>query len=138
MTEEAAPVEKPEKKSLLKDWIKFKKAEKKAKANRVAIEPQIEKEYDTSFKGKSKTFKEEDLGFSVNIAKKSQNSTLDQELWKTVRLEIPEKFRPEKIKFELDEDGFEWLKKEKPEIYKKVSGCVTTKDKKATIKVEKI
>jgi len=129
-----------EKKALLKDWTKFKKAENKAKANRQEVEVKLEKIYGTSFEEQSKTFKEKDLGFSINI-KKNTKIALDQEMWKTVRLEIPvepENLRPEKIKFELNVKGFNWLKENKPEIYKKVSGCVEIKDNKPTFKVEKI
>jgi hypothetical protein len=120
----------------LKDWVRYKKAEKKAKASANAIAIEIQEKYGTSFEGKSKTFKEKELGFSINI-KKNIVHKLDQELYKTVRLDIPAEYRPEKIVFELDEKGFEYLKKEKPEIYEKVSKCVEIKVNKPTITVEK-
>jgi len=126
-----------EKEELLKSWIKFKKAENKAKKNRNEIESQIETLYGTDFKEISKTFKEEELGFSVNL-KKNTKYNLDQEAWQAIRSDIPEDLRPEKVTFSLDVKGFEYLKINELEIYKKVSDCVTIKNNKTTIKVEKI
>lgn len=122
---------------LLKQWLKFDKAEKKAKKNRNEVEEKIEKIYGTIFEENSKTFKEKDLGFSVNL-KKNIKHNLDQNAWKTARVTIPENLRPEKLSYSLDIKGFEYLKKEEPEIYKKVSDCVEIKNNKTTIKVEKI
>jgi hypothetical protein len=122
------------KESLLKDWIKFKKAENTAKDARYKVETQIEELYG-SFDGGSKTFKEDK--FKVSI-KKSLTMKLDQDEYKKVRKDIPEELRPEKIKFELDNEGFKYLKENKPEIYKLVSDCVTLTPGKSTITVEKV
>jgi hypothetical protein len=130
-------MEEKEKEKLLKDWLKFKKAENKAKKNRVETEVKIEELYGTKFKGKSKTFKEEELGFNVNV-KLNAGYKMDQDAWRSVRSSIEPKLRPEKITFSLDEDGFVYLKKHHPEIYKKVSDCVEFKKGKTGIKVEKI
>lgn len=131
-------MENMEKADLLKAWLKAKKAEDTAKNKRYAIEEQINSLY-PDFDGNSKTFKEEDLGFSVNV-KKNIRFTFDQDAWASVRADIPEELRPEKIKFEVDEKGFKFLKesKEYQETYRKVSDCVTIKENKSTIKVEKI
>lgn len=126
-----------EKEILLKEWLKHKKAEKKAKDGRNKVEIEIEKLYGTDFKGNSKIFKEEELGFNINL-KKNIKHNLDQDAWKSVRSDIPEDLRPEKVSFSLDVKGFEYLKANEKEIYKKVSDCVEIKTNKTTIKVEKI
>lgn len=146
------------KEELLKEWVKCKKAEKKQKDARALVEVELEKLYGTKFKGSSKTFKEEDLGFSVNV-KKNIKTKLDQEAYTAVRETIPEILRPEiaTIVYDLDVKGFEYLKAnvketykiesdddsedievEIKDIYKKVSDCVEIKVNKPTIKVEKI
>jgi len=122
---------------LLKKWLKAKKAETKAKDDRVAVEDDIIKIYGIDFDGTSRTFKEDDLGFSVNI-KKNVIHQFDQDAWKSVREDIPVDLRPEKVKFEVDVKGFEYLKENNKEVYLKVSDCVTVKENKTTVKVEKI
>jgi len=128
-----------EKESLLKEWIKFKKAESKAKSARVEVEGRIQEIYGLGFDGNSKTFKEDDLGFSINL-KKNVVYSLDQEKWKSVRNEIPENIRPEKITFSIDVEGFNYLQgnEELVDTYKKVSDCVTIKENKPSVKVEKL
>lgn len=125
-----------EKASLFKEWQKHKKAEETAKKKRIEVEAQLESCYG-EFEGKSKTFNEDDLGFKVNF-KKNVSVKLDQDAWKSTRLNVPEDLRPEKIKFELDEKGFEYLKENNKDIYKMVSACVEIKPGKTTVKVEKI
>lgn len=125
-----------EKKTLLSDWCKFKKAENVAKKKRIEVEGKVEALYG-SFEEKSKTFSEEELGFKTVISK-SITSSLNQEMYKEVRLNIHEDLRPEKIKFEIDTVGMKWLKENKPEIYREVSDCITSKPGKTGVKVEKI
>jgi hypothetical protein len=128
-----------EKANLLNEWIKRKKAESDAKKKRIEIEEKIIPLYGINFDGKSKTFKENDIGFSVNL-QKNIKFDLDQDRWKEFRQLIPEELRPEKIIFALDISGFNFLKgsKEHKDIYKMVSDCVTEKENKVVVKVEKI
>lgn len=122
------------KEALLAEHLKVSKAEDKAKNRRVEIEAELEKLYG-DFDGKSKTFNEEK--YKVTI-KKNFSQKLDQEKYVAIRPEIPEELRPEKIKFDLDSKGFEWLKENNRDIYLKVSDCVTEKQNKSTVSVEKI
>jgi hypothetical protein len=122
------------KEALLAEHLKVSKAEDKAKARRVEIEAELEKLYG-DFDGKSKTFNEEK--YKVTI-KKNFVQKLDQEKYIAIRPEIPEELRPEKVKFDLDSKGFEWLKENNREVYLKVSDCVTEKQNKSTVSVEKI
>jgi len=127
---------KTKKKEILKKWLKLKKAEEKAKKERVLLEEEIEKIYG-DFEGKSKTFKEEDINLKINI-KKNVSYKLDQKKWIEVRNQISDDLRPEKISFSLDLKGFEYLRENEKEIYKKVSNCVTIDKRKTSIKIEKL
>lgn len=126
-----------EKSDIFKSWLKFKKAENKAKEQRIEIEEKIKEIYGLDFKGNSKYFKETDIKFKVTI-QKNEKYKLDQEAYLSIRGEIPENLRPEKITFSLDVKGYEYLKDNYKEIYKKVSSVVEFKINKPTIKVEKI
>lgn len=126
-----------EREKLLKEWLKFKKSEDKAKKSRVEVENQIIELYGTAFEKNSKSFKEEELGFKTTL-KKNFDYKLDQEKWIEARNNIEQNLRPEKIKFDLDVKGFNWLKKNNHNIYKIVSDCVEIKENKTTVKVEKI
>lgn len=131
-------MESADKTALFKEWLKSKKAEDTAKKKRIEIEVQLESLYG-NFEGKSKTIKEEELGFSINV-KKNVAFKLDQEKYIAIRSSIPDALRPEKITFSIDETGFKFLKEkeEYKDIYLKVSDCVEEKVNKSTIKVEKL
>lgn len=126
-----------EKKKLFDEWLKSKKAEDRAKEKRYAVEQELEKLYILDPSNISQTFKEEDIGFRINL-KKNFTYNLDQDAYSSIRTEIPENLRPEKIKFSLDLKGYEYLKDCHIDLYKKISDCVSYKDNKTTIKVEKI
>jgi hypothetical protein len=121
---------------LLKEWIKAKKAEDKAKQKRLDIEAQIEV---PEFEGQSTTIKVGDLvdQFKVNF-KKNESYSFDQEKWVIARRNIPADLLPEKIKYDVDKTGIEWLKENNPEVYKTVSDCVTFKIGKVSFKIEKL
>ena len=127
---------KTQKKLLLAEWLKHKKAEDAAKKKRYDVEEKLVKEY-ADFSGTSKKVTEDDLGFSITVTK-SITVKLDQDKYAAVRNNIPENLLPEKIKYELDKKGFEFLKENEKEIYLMVSSCVTETPGKPTIKVEKI
>ena len=122
------------KEELLKEWLKQKNAEGKAKKKRYDLEKEIEAFYQFE-DAESKSFTEDN--FKVKV-KKNFAYTLDQEKWKTVRIAIDGEKRPEKIKFELDKPGFNYLKEHDYDTYKLVSDCVTIKQNKTTIDIEKI
>jgi hypothetical protein len=120
---------------LLKDWIKFKKAEDSAEKKRVEIEREIEALYGT-FDGKSKTFSDEDLGFKTTIKKNETVKFTDS--WETVRKSVPSDMRPEKVKFSVDSPGLLFLKEHHEDVYKTVSDCIIVTPGKTSITVTKI
>lgn len=121
-----------EKKELYIAWLKAKKVEEKAKKQRYEIEEEIEKNI-PQIEGQSKTFSED--GFKIFIKKNESYNFL--KTWEEIREDIPENLRPEKIKFDVDKLGLEYLKKHEPELYKNISDYIEYKIGKITIKIEK-
>ena len=121
---------------LLNKWLRLKKTENKAKEERIEIERSLASDFLVDFDGQSKTFKS--YGFKISV-KKNIRYSFDQEKWISARKEISSELRPEKIKFEVDVKGFEFMRKNKVycETFKFVSDCVTIKENKPTIKIEK-
>ncbi len=122
-----------EKQELYQAWVKAKKAETNAKDKRIEIEKQIEMIL-PAFDEKSKTWHDE--GFTLNI-KKSETWSFEQELWKKTRENIAPELRCEKIKYDVDTKGLEFLKTNNPDIYKQVSNCVNFKTGKTSFVIEK-
>lgn len=121
----------PNTKELYQKLLAAKKAENKAKEKRLQIEAQFEI---PEFEGGSKLLR--DQGYKIKYDK-NETYSFDQERWIETRKEMPNDLRPEKIKFEVDKAGLEFLKKEHPLLYKKVSDTITMKTGKVSIKVEK-
>jgi len=128
---------KQEKSELFKSWLKFEKAEKQAKEKRYEIESEIENLIGLDFEGNSKTFEIDE--FKVNL-KKNIVYKIDDKAYLSIKNDIPEELDPieEKISYSLNLKGFEYLKTNAREIYKKISDVVDKKENKTTIKVEKI
>lgn len=122
-----------EKSKLYADWLKAKKAEEKARKNRIDIEKQIE-EILPQFEEQSKTLHEE--GFKI-VLKKSESWSFDQIRWENTRLKISPELRPEKIKYDVDKKGLEFLKEKYPDIYRQVSDCVSYKTGKTSFTIER-
>ena len=124
------------KKELYSKWLKAKKAENKAKTERVEIEEELEKLM-PSFDGQSKTFSED--GFKITV-KKNETYSFDKK-WDEVRGNYPENLRPERIKFDVDKAGLDYLQgstdPEEQEIYKSLSNYISCKPGKTSFKVEK-
>jgi len=123
---------------IIKALSKVQKAESKAKSERIKLEQQLAEIYisEIDSDAKSKTFSDVE-GFKVTVSKGKENYSLDQEKYAQQRLLITPEMRPEKVKFEIDLKGYEWLRENNKAIYDVVSPCVTMKIGKASVKVEK-
>lgn len=123
-----------EKAQIAAEFLKAKRAEEKAKEKRLEIEARLIEAYGLDFESASKTFSDEK--FKVTI-KKSASWTMDQKKYAEIRTSIPSDRRPEKVKFELDKAGYEWLRDNDAETYQRVAEAVTYKENKPTVSVEK-
>ena len=95
--------------------------------------------YEDQITDKSKSFNEEFGKNSYKVTvKKSVNVSFNQDEYLKVRETIPIDRRPEKIKFELDSKGYDWLRENDRDNFIKVSNCISEKDGKTSVKVEKI
>jgi hypothetical protein len=100
--------------TLCADWLKAKRAENTANAERIAIEDQI-----VALTGKrdegAKTV--DATGFKITVTGKISRK-MDWTAWEAVKDQIPVDLRPVKMKPELDEKGVKWLAENNPDIYK--------------------
>ena len=118
----------------LDQWIRAKVKEEKAKAERLRVEEKLSQLFSFD-SGNSKTFTEGNYKISL---KKNVAYKLDQAGWSAIRDNFPADLRPEKVKFEVDVKGLEYLKANHYDLYKKASDLIEIKENKMTITVEKI
>lgn len=118
----------------LDQWIRAKAKEEKAKAERLRVEEKLSQLFSFD-SGNSKTFTE---GNYKIYLKKNVAYKLDQAGWSAIRDDFPADLRPEKVKFEVDVKGLEYLKANHYDLYKKVSDLIEIKENKMTITVDKI
>jgi len=125
-----------EKTELYKKWLKAKKAENKAKNERVEIEAEIEALI-PSFEGQSKTFTED--GFKITV-KKNETYSFDKNL-DELRKNSPEHLRPVRIKCEVDCAGLDYMRNspniDEQEAFRSMSNYITCKPGKTSFKIEK-
>ena len=121
-----------EKKELYAAWLKAKKAEEKSKEKRHDIEKQIEEQL-PEIEGQSKTFNEE--GFKITLKKSESYKFIKG--WELARGNFPAELLPEKIKYDVDKKGLDYLKENEPDIYKKISELIEYKTGKTTFIIEK-
>jgi hypothetical protein len=123
-------------KELYASWLKAKKAEEKARKQRVEIEQELEKLV-PEFDGLSKTYSDE--GFKITV-KKSESYSFEKG-WEDIRDSIPETLRPERVKYDVDRAGFDYLKEStnpaEKAAYKTISKYVVFKTGKTGFKIEK-
>jgi hypothetical protein len=126
-----------EKKELVKKYFAAKAKEDKAKKERKEIEEIFQSEYapEVPEGQKSKTFEEDT--FKIVCKKADKTLVLDEKMYLLIRQNIPAEQRPEKVKFSLDVEGYEWLKKNNYEAYRTVSECVSEKDTAPSITITK-
>jgi len=121
-----------ENKKLCETWLKLKNVEEKAKKQRHEIEHIIEENLG-KIDGQSRTIHDGD--FIVKV-KKSETWSFSPE-WEEIRHKIPAELRPEKIIYELDKKGYEFLKENNHEIYLVIEPVVSYKTGKTGISVER-
>lgn len=61
----------------------------------------------------------------------------DPDAWAEVCDQVPANLRPVRMRLELDVKGLRWLADNRPDIYKIVSRCVTTKPAKTAVTIKR-
>lgn len=99
--------------ALCADWLAAKDVERKATADRVAIEDQI-----VAITGKRDEGAQthEAGAFKVAVTGKVTRK-MDWDKWDQVKASIPANLHPVKLKPELDEKGVKWLRDNQPDLY---------------------
>lgn len=121
-----------EKETLLKEWVKHKKAEDKAKAKREEVAEKIENLYPLEGEKKSKTFKEED--YKVEI-KESEKVDVDQGIVQALFNTFDAEVLPFKKKYVIHHAMYKALKKVSPAFHDRCAEAVTFTPGKTSVKV---
>lgn len=122
-----------EKQELLKEWVKLKKQEDKAKAKKDEISEKLQKFYVVPSDKKSKTFKEDDYEIEI---KKNTKVKIDQDDAGKLVDEFG-KAAPFEKEYKLESAVYKALKKINESFYKRCSEAVTFTPGKTSVKVSK-
>lgn len=118
--------------ALCSEWLAAKEAERKATAERVAIEDAI-----VAITGKKEEGAQtHDVGaFKVAVTGKVTRK-MDWDKWALVKGQIPAEFHPVKMKPELDERGVKWLRDHRSDLYALLP--IETKPAKTAVEVKTV
>lgn len=113
-------------------WRAAKRAEERARDERVTIEQQI-----ITFTGcKEEGSKTHEAGdFKITVTGKL-NRKLDLPVWNDIESRIPEGLRPVTYKPSLDTKGLRYLENNEPDIYRMIAGAIETKPAKPSVTVK--
>lgn len=112
--------------------IESKKSENRARRERIEIEELIAKEFKDAPTEGSKT--EQFGNFKVTI----KNGVTIKADFEKMRETLDPTCMPIKQKQELDKKGVEWIKEHKPDQYKLLCECLTSKPSKTSITVKEV
>jgi hypothetical protein len=115
--------------------FQLKQIEAMAKAERYKLEDELTKIYTVPSDKMSKSFKGD--GFKITL-NKNEVYKLDQEFYSSIRNEIDESLRPEKVKYDLDIKKYHQLEEKNIDLFKLVQKIVEYKENKSTISIDKI
>lgn len=115
-------------------WLKYKSEEEQLKALREEVEKVIVSELAEYIPTEGqKTVKQD--GCKVTL-KQDIYRKLDEAKLDNLGDAVPENLIPVKIKKEVDNTGFKWLRDNEPGYFKIFAPCVTEKPGKVSVKVE--
>lgn len=113
-------------------WRDAKRAEERARDERVNVEQQIIALTGCKEEG-SKTHEAGD--FKITVTGKL-NRKLDLPIWRDIESKIPENLRPVTYKPSLDLKGLRYLQNNEPEIYAIAAKAIETKPAKTAINIK--
>ena len=113
-------------------WLKAKRAENKARDERIAVEAELAQAFDVPGEG-SKTHQTE--GHKVTLTQPVRR-TLDAGEWERVKSKIAINLHPVKTKIEADAAGCKYLAANDPKTWAVISSAFATKPGKIGVKVE--
>ena len=119
---------------LAKAWLEAKRAEDKAKAERIRIEEQMVSALDAPQEG-SKTHKID--GYKITTTQPVSRK-IDVDAWDKVKAKIPENMWPVKVKIEADATGCKYLSNNEPKMWKAIASAFTVAPAKVSFKVEEV
>ena len=118
--------------ALCAGWLDAKRAETKARDERLAIEAQLAEAFKVPQEG-TKAHKTENYKITVG---QPVYRKLDILVWDKVRDLCPPYMQPIKVKIEADATGCKYLANNEPKIWKAIAPAFTATPGKVSIKVE--
>ena len=118
--------------ALCAGWLEAKRAETKARDERLVIEAQLAEAFEVPQEG-TKAHKTEN--YKVTVGQPVYRK-LDILVWDKVRDLCPPHMQPIKVKIEADATGCKYLANKEPEIWKAIAPAFTATPGKVSIKVE--
>lgn len=115
-------------------WLQAKAREEAANEHRLAIEARMLEMIDAKKEGSATVVLDD---FKVTVTNKTIRS-LDKGGAEAIAGLIPEEFQPLKTKVELDAQGLDWLKENRPKWYEAACRYITSKPAKPGFKVVRI
>lgn len=113
-------------------WLDAKRAESKAKDQRIAIEAELSEAFEVPSEG-SKTHKTDN--HKITLTQPVRRS-IDADEWDRVKGNVPARMRPVKVKIEADAAGCKYLAANEPDMWRKIAAAFETKPGKIGVKVE--
>lgn len=113
-------------------WLDAKRAENRAKDQRIAVEAQLSEAFEVPSEG-SKTHNTE--SHKITLTQPMRRS-LDVDEWEKVKGNIPPDMHPVQVKIEADATGCKYLANNEPDAWKRIASAFETKPGKTSVKVE--
>lgn len=118
--------------ALCAGWLEAKRAETKARDQRLAIEVELAEAFEVPEEGtKSQSTENYKVTVGQPISRK-----LDVEVWDKLKGKIDTALHPVKTKVEADATGCKYLAKNEPDVWKAIAPAFTATLGKVSIKVE--
>jgi len=118
--------------SLCRAWLDAKRAEEKARRDRLAVEAQMVEALEVPTEG-SKTTQMEN--YKVTLTQPVTRK-LDEAAWEKVKGRVSPDLHPIKVKIEADATGCKYLMKNEPEVWAMLSPAFETRPGNVGVKVE--
>jgi len=118
--------------ALCAEWLEAKRAEEKARNQRIAIESQLAEAFCVPEEG-SKTHQLDDYKLTLT---QPVSRKLDAKEWDKVKGKIDANLHPVKVKIEADATGCKYLAKNEPDIWAAIASAFETNPGKIGVEVE--
>lgn len=118
--------------ALCQAWLDAKRAEEKARRDRLAVEAQMVEAFEVPTEG-SKTTQLDNFKITMT---QPVTRKLDEKAWANVKGKVSTDLHPIKVKVEADSTGCKWLIQNEPQAWALIASAFETRPGKIGVKVE--